>query len=126
MKRSYNRGHFKVSNAWLSKVPSYGRPKVTTPFDDLLAGRLFWRFSLEISKAHSLSAYMPLLATNDVSGGLIGAMEPIHHMVVMNMAVPLTLCMCVRACVLACVCVFVRLRERERERGGGGRERESD
>ena len=107
---------------------------MTTHFDDLLDRRLFWRFFLEISTAHSLSAYMPLLATDDVSGGLVGAMEPIHHMDVMNMAVPLSLyvCACVRTCVRAyvracvCVCVFVRHRERqrERERGGGGGARE--
>ena len=69
---------------------------------------------------------MPLLATDDASGGLIGAMEPIHHMDVMNMGVPLSVyvCVCVRTCVLASVCVCEtpreRERERERERGGGG------
>ena len=105
--------HFKVSNARLSKIPSYGRPKVTTHFDDLLAGRLFFMFFLERLTAPCLSAYMPLLATDDVSGGLIGAMEPIHHMDVKNMAVSL--------CTYACVRVFGR--ERERYMGGRARER---
>ena len=39
------------------------------------------------SDAHSLTAYMPLLVPHYVPGGLIGVMEPIHHMNSMNMAV---------------------------------------
>ena len=44
-------------------------------------------FLFDISTAHSLTVYMPLLAPDDVTDGLIGVLEPVHHMDVKNVAV---------------------------------------